>query len=180
MREYINYLKQNFILGFQRAWQSLGIVGKIIGLFFSLIATAVYKQEYIILYAIIYIFVALGMLILYGIFYSLFIVPFQEIKRKNKESAIGYLSSVIEEVQNLTNPTSNNDLRNLIINKLRDYKRAGRKVFLGQIVTWYSKNYKVYEIISELQFMEHDNIIEIQYTDKNKYIDPDLQIIYLL
>ena len=178
--EYLKYWKQNFNLGFKNIWNWLGFWGKVFDVFVGMSIGITFGQRNVILIGIFTFSFILGSYILISIIFSIFGVPFQEYKKRNKASAIGLLTDLFKEVQKLVKITSNVALRKLIKDKLASYKRIGKSATLGQVIIWFTaKKYQTYEIISELQYMEKDKVIEISYADKNKYIDPNLQIILL-
>ena len=180
MIEYLNYWKQNFYLGFQHMWKELAFGWKAFDVVVGVGIGVIFGQNNIILMGMFTIGFILGSYILISIVFSIFGVPFQEYKKRNKASAIGLLTDLLKEVQKIVKIPSNVALRRLIKDKLASYKRVGKSATLGQVIIWFTaKKYQTYEIISELQSMEKDKVIEISYTDKNKYIDPDLKITLL-
>jgi len=138
-----------------------------------MVVDTIFDQPYVIQIGITTIIVTIAFILIAGIYLSIFVIPYQ---KYTTTSAVALLTTITKEVEKTTKITRNEDLRKLIKNKLSDYKNVGRTVILQQVTTWFPK-YPKYQKIIELQFMEEDKLVEILYKDKNKFIEPDLQII---
>ena len=84
LNEFAKYWKQNFLFGFERAWKSMGFVGKAMDVIIAMTVGKIYGQDNAILIGIITIVTIFAIYGLYGVIFTLFIVPFQENKKQQE------------------------------------------------------------------------------------------------
>lgn len=92
-------------------WKELAFGWKAFDVVVGVGIGVIFGQNNIILMGMFTIGFILGSYVLISIIFSIFCVPFQEYKKRNKSSAIGLLTDLFKEVQKIVKITSNLALR---------------------------------------------------------------------